>query len=221
MQHAPELIGSSSSGCFTLNILMMMVRWRRAVHVSQVHYSSPQRAPCPSPISLISLGPVGLEGDVHGSGAGLLGPEGRLVLQWGAPGEEGVLEVVVEQAADGGHVDVGEAREAAGEVGGVVVRPEETPELSVEDVLCLRPHGFSFSDPFLDDSLRCRVPVHLHVFDELGERLQPGHHVDVLLRVHDLDLLPQLGDDGSCPPAMLQRQVSQVTVDVITKIQHL
>lgn len=173
------------------------------------------------PLPLLRFGPVGLEGEVHGSGAGLLGPEGRLMLQWGAPGEEGVLEVVVEQAADGGHVDVREAREAAGEVGGVVVRPEETPKLSVKDVLGLRPHGFSFTDPFLDDSLRRRVPVHLHVLDEFGERLQPGHHVDVLLRVHDLDLLPQLRDDGSCPPAVLQSQVSQVTVDVITKIQHL
>lgn len=37
--------------------------------------------------------------------------EGRLVLQGGPAREEGVLEVVVEHAADGGHVDVGEARE--------------------------------------------------------------------------------------------------------------
>lgn len=31
----------------------------------------------------------------------------------------------------------------------------------------------------------------------------------VLLRVHDLDLLPQLRDDGACPPAVFQRQVLQ------------
>lgn len=61
------------------------------------------------------------------------------MLQGGAAGEEGVLEVVVEQTADGGHVDVGKARETAGEVGGVVVRPEETPKLTVEDVLRLSP----------------------------------------------------------------------------------
>lgn len=61
------------------------------------------------------------------------------MLQGGATREEGVLEVVVEQTADGGHVDVGKAREAAGEVGGVVVRPEETPKLTVEDVLGLSP----------------------------------------------------------------------------------
>lgn len=36
--------------------------------------------------------------------------ERRLVLQGGASGEEGVLEVVVEQTADGRHVDVCEAR---------------------------------------------------------------------------------------------------------------
>lgn len=59
------------------------------------------------------------------------------MLQGRASREEGVLQVVVEQAADGGHVDVGEAREAAREVGGVVVRPEEAPELAVEDVLGL------------------------------------------------------------------------------------
>lgn len=59
------------------------------------------------------------------------------MLQRRASREEGVLQVVVEQAADGGHVDVGEAREAAREVGGVVVRPEEAPELAVEDVLGL------------------------------------------------------------------------------------
>lgn len=65
--------------------------------------------------------------------------ERGLVLQRSAAREEGVLEVIVEQAANGGHVDISKARESAGEVGGVVVRPEETPELSVEDVLCLWP----------------------------------------------------------------------------------
>lgn len=65
--------------------------------------------------------------------------EGGLVLQGGPPREEGVLEVVVEHAADGGHVDVSKARKATGEVSGVVVGPEETPELPVEDILRLRP----------------------------------------------------------------------------------
>lgn len=84
---------------------------------------------------LAAFAPVQLRGG--GSGLAGLGPHGRLVLQRGASREEGVLQVVVEQAADGGHVDVGEARQAAGEVGGVVVRPEEAPELAVEDVLGL------------------------------------------------------------------------------------
>lgn len=61
------------------------------------------------------------------------------MLQWSTAWEKGVLEVVVKQAADGGHVDVSEARKPAREVGGVVVRPEETPELAVEDVLRLCP----------------------------------------------------------------------------------
>lgn len=68
------------------------------------------------------------------------------MLQRRASREEGVLQVVVEQAADGGHVDVGEAREAAREVGGVVVRPEEAPELAVEDVLGLSSVGWGRRD---------------------------------------------------------------------------
>lgn len=57
------------------------------------------------------------------------------MLQRSASGEEGVLQVVVQQAADGGHVDVRKAREAAGEIGGVVVGTEEAPKLRVENVL--------------------------------------------------------------------------------------
>lgn len=54
---------------------------------------------------------MALEGD--GSGAGLLGPDGRLVLQGCASGVEGVLEVVVQQTAEGRHVDVSKAGETA------------------------------------------------------------------------------------------------------------
>ena len=102
--------------------VFMRVQWRRLVHVSAVLISMSvlrvqvksgewhQNLPPPLPYStLLRFGPVGLEGHVHGPGTGLLGPEGRLMLQGRAPGEEGVLEVVVEQAADGGHVYVGEA----------------------------------------------------------------------------------------------------------------
>lgn len=39
--------------------------------------------------------------------------EGGLVLQGSTAREKGMLEVVVEQAADGGHVDVSKARESA------------------------------------------------------------------------------------------------------------
>ncbi len=79
-----------------------------------------------------------LQGDAD-AGRTVFGPEGGLVLQGSAAREEGVMEVVIEQTADGGHVDVSEAWQAAWEVGGVVVRPEETPKLTVEDVLRLRP----------------------------------------------------------------------------------
>lgn len=34
--------------------------------------------------------------------------------------------------------------------------------------------------------------------------------MQVLLSVHDFDLLPQLGDDGARPPAMFQRQILQI-----------
>lgn len=57
------------------------------------------------------------------------------MLQGSEAREESVLEVVVEQAADGGHVDVSEAGESTGEVGGVVIRAKEAPKLWVEDLL--------------------------------------------------------------------------------------
>lgn len=56
---------------------------------------------------LAAFGPVLLRGG--SSGLAVLGPHRGLVLQRRASREEGVLQVVVEQAADGGHVDVGEA----------------------------------------------------------------------------------------------------------------
>lgn len=65
--------------------------------------------------------------------------EGQLVLQGRPAREEGVLEVIVEHAADGGHVDVSKAGETTREVRGVVVGPEETAKLPVEDILCLHP----------------------------------------------------------------------------------
>lgn len=62
-----------------------------------------------------------------------------------------MLQVVVEQAANGGHVDVRKAREATGEIGRVVVCAEQAAELTVEHVLCLRPatsraHSYSHGE---------------------------------------------------------------------------
>lgn len=82
-----------------------------------------------------------MELQVTTSAGGTVVCEGGLVLQGGPAREEGVLQVVVEHAADGRHVDVSKARKATGEVSGVVVGPEKTPELPVEDILCLRPAG--------------------------------------------------------------------------------
>lgn len=53
------------------------------------------------------------------------------------------------------------------------------------------------------------LQTNLHLLDKPCQRLGPGHHVDVLLHVHDLYLLPQLRDDGTCPPAMFQGQILQ------------
>jgi len=61
------------------------------------------------------------------------------VLQGGAAGVESVLEVIIQETADGGHVDVRETRESPGEVRGVVTRSEDAAELRVEHVLCHHP----------------------------------------------------------------------------------
>ena len=61
------------------------------------------------------------------------------MLQGGTAGVEGVREVIVEETADGGHVDVGEAAKAPGEVGGVVAGSEDAPKLWVEQVFGHRP----------------------------------------------------------------------------------
>ena len=59
---------------------------------------------------------------------GLVRPGGQLVLQWGPPGVEGVADVVVQQAAQGRHVDVGEPRQAPQEV-----CAEQAPKLGIEE----------------------------------------------------------------------------------------
>lgn len=123
--------------------------------------------------------------ELCGVSSAVLRPEWGLVLQRSTAREKGVLEVVVEETADGGHVDVCKARQSAREVSGVVVCSEQTPKLCIEDVLCLwpaikthsylgtwlyqlqrsivhfqtkslsaLPHGLSFSDPVLNNSLR-------------------------------------------------------------------
>lgn len=47
----------------------------------------------------------------------------------------------------------------------------------------------------------------LHLLQEPCQGLQPGHGLNVLLRVHDFELGPQLGDDRSSAPTMLQGQI--------------
>lgn len=57
------------------------------------------------------------------------------MLQGGATRVESVGEVVVEQTADGCHVEVREATQATGEEGGVVAGAENAAKVRVEQVL--------------------------------------------------------------------------------------
>ncbi|MGH0134449.1 UNVERIFIED_CONTAM: hypothetical protein FKN15_013537 [Acipenser sinensis] len=56
------------------------------------------------------------KGGFHAAGAQLVHPEGGLVLQGGSSGVEGVAEVVVQQTAERGHIEVREPAEASGEM---------------------------------------------------------------------------------------------------------
>lgn len=81
------------------------------------------------------MGHVAEEGGLHTACAELVHPEGRLVLQGRAAGVEGEVHVVVQQAAERSHVEVGEAHQTPGEVRGVVEGAEDAPELGVEQGL--------------------------------------------------------------------------------------
>lgn len=58
------------------------------------------------------------------------------MLQGCAARVESEVYAVVEQTAERGHVEVGEAHEAPGEVGRVVEGAEDAPKLSIEQGLC-------------------------------------------------------------------------------------
>lgn len=55
------------------------------------------------------------------------------MLQWSPSGVERVVDVVVEEAAQRRHVDVGEPRQAPQEVGGILVCAEQAPKLGIEE----------------------------------------------------------------------------------------
>lgn len=65
-------------------------------------------------LSLIGLcfGPMELWGEAATSRT-VFRPEGGLVLKGSTAREKGVLEVIVEQAANGGHIDVCKSRESS------------------------------------------------------------------------------------------------------------
>lgn len=69
---------------------------------------------------------------LHASSAELVHPEGRLMLQGCSTWVKREVHMVVEQTAQRGHVEVREAHEAPGEVGGVVEGAEDAPKLRIE-----------------------------------------------------------------------------------------
>lgn len=86
---------------------------------------------CPQ-VSTGLLG-LGLPQEGQPAGVGPVGPRGKLVLQRSPPGVERVADVVVQQAAQRRHVDVGEARQPPQEVGRVLVCAEQASKLGVEE----------------------------------------------------------------------------------------
>lgn len=79
------------------------------------------------------------EGGFHAARAELIHPERSLVLQRSAPGVEGEVHVIVQQATDGCHVDIREPHQPPREVRGVVKGAEDASKLGVEQVLRQRP----------------------------------------------------------------------------------
>lgn len=60
-------------------------------------------------------------------------PRGKFVLQWSPPGVERVADIVVQEAAQRRHVDVGKPGQASQEVGWVLVCAEQASKLGVEE----------------------------------------------------------------------------------------
>lgn len=61
------------------------------------------------------------------------------MLQRGAPRVEGEIHIIVQQAADGCHVNIREPHQPSREVRGVVEGAEDASKLGVEQVLRQRP----------------------------------------------------------------------------------
>lgn len=79
------------------------------------------------------------EGGFHAACAELIHPERSLMLQRGAPRVEGEIHIIVQQAADGCHVNIREPHQPSREVRGVVEGAEDASKLGVEQVLRQRP----------------------------------------------------------------------------------
>lgn len=57
------------------------------------------------------------------------------MLQGGTSWVKGVVEVIIEQTAEGSHIDIRKTAQAAREVCGIMARAKDTAKLRVEEVL--------------------------------------------------------------------------------------
>lgn len=76
---------------------------------------------------------LGLLQEGESEGGGPLRPRGKFVLQGSPPGVECVVDIVVQEAAQRRHVDVGKSRQAPQEVGRVLVCAEQASKLGIEE----------------------------------------------------------------------------------------
>lgn len=76
---------------------------------------------------------LGLLQEGESEAGGPVRPCGKFMLQWSPPGVERVADVVVQEAAQRRHVDVGKPGQASQEVGWVLVCAEQASKLGVEE----------------------------------------------------------------------------------------
>lgn len=84
--------------------------------------------------SLAYVGHLLQERGLHAPSAELVHPEGCLVLQRSTPRVKRVREIIVQKAADGGHVQVRKTAKSARKVSRIMACTEDAAKLGVEQV---------------------------------------------------------------------------------------